>query len=74
MNDEFARLVETNYAMEQAREEGLAEGREEGREEERMSFIVTLNEKGYSISEISSMTDIPEAEVSAYLEKAQTTS
>ena len=74
MNDEFARLVETNYAREQAREEGLAEGREKGRAEERMSFIATLHKKGYSISEISSMTDIPEAEVFSYLEKAQTTS
>ena len=56
MNDEFARLVETNYA----------------REEERSFFVNKLHSKGMSVSEISNMTDIPEDEVSAYLEKATT--
>ena len=33
MKDEFARLVENNYAWSQGKEEGRAEGRTEGREE-----------------------------------------
>jgi predicted transposase/invertase (TIGR01784 family) len=56
---------------EKGREEGLEKGREEGlekgRKETKRSFAIKLKEKGFSISEISNLMDLPEGEINELL-------
>ena len=49
--------------MQQGREEGMQEGREEGMQEGREDLILKMLEKGYSVFEISQITDLSEAEI-----------
>ncbi len=54
-----------NNSMDTAREEG----REEGREERDVEIVLRLNEKGFSITEISDMTGLTEERIKAILSK-----
>ncbi len=64
MKDEYARLVENNYAWSQGKEEGREEGRAEGEEKKSQEIASRLIAMGMEITDVSKATGLSEEELS----------
>jgi predicted transposase/invertase (TIGR01784 family) len=57
--------------MQKGIRKGIQKGKEEGRIEEKKTIVTTMKEKGYSVNQISEITDIPEKEIKELLTTAK---
>ena len=63
MKDEFARLVENNYAREEGRAEGLAEGEAKGKAEGKTEIAKAMLAEGMDKALIIKLTGLSSEEV-----------